>query len=95
MKKRVVKKHRDIVEETLAYLDRILGVQYELDEANRFLGDLLVILLDRDTEHKCLEHMNDFATPIYREVCALINENRDLKERLAQNLQEDKPKIAN
>ena len=93
MKKRITKKKIRTFDGAIELIEMVMSLQYELDEANRFLGDLLILLVDR--EHKCLESSHDLAGPIWNEVIKLLKENRELRGQVAQNLQEDKPKIAN
>lgn len=67
-----------------------LRLQSDLDEYQRFLGDLLIMLAKK--EPQCvLEHSvpgDDKMGWIWKEVHKLIKENNDLREQLAQSLKE-------
>lgn len=94
MKKRVSKK-RDkqltsfalacerIANTVVEKVSNALALQKKLDEHERFLGDLLIMLCKR--EPQCvLEHDVCEGKWIWNEVCKLIEENKEL----AQNLKE-------
>lgn len=71
-----------------------LHLQSDVDEYQRFLGDLLIMLVKR--EPQCvLEHSipgDDKMGWIWDEVHKLIKENKGLKEELAQSLKEKEAK---
>ena len=79
VKRRVAKKvERSVMAE------KICELQMRIDEYDRYLGDLLIMICKGEpqcvVEHSCYER----ADWIWDEVLKLIKENRELKEKLAQ-----------
>ena len=66
-----------------------LHLQSDLDEYERFLGDLLIMLVKREAQ--CvIEHSvpgDDKMGWIWNEVRKLIKENKELKEQLGQKIE--------
>ena len=100
MKKRVANKsdkkltNLAIVCERIAntVVDKVSGalkLQATIDEYQRFLGDLLIMTIKG--EQQCVvEHNVDgdqYMTLIWNNVRSIIKENKDLKAKLAQDLQ--------
>lgn len=84
MKKRVIKKA-----ERMMLVDKLCELQTQIDEYERFLGDLFIMLHKREPqvviEHQC----SDFAGMLWNDTLELIRENETLKAQLeAQNLNE-------
>lgn len=74
------------VEQILAHVEQLLGLQRELDEYRRFCGELVILLSKPEENHTFLK--SDFleAGFIWEQVWKLIKENKELKEMLASNL---------
>ena len=68
----------------LEIVNRCIDLQEQLDEHRRFLGDLVIILAKPERSHMAIKHDVDKAEFIWDQIYKLINENNDLKERLAQ-----------
>jgi hypothetical protein len=69
------------VERVLAHVDGLLELQRKIDEYERFLGDLTVMLMCPEKEHRCIQHNVELGDFIWRKVEELIKENRELKKK--------------
>lgn len=76
MKRRVVKK----VENGLM-VDKICELQARIDEYERFLGDLLIMLSKRKPQVVLQHDAGDFSDWIWDETRKLIKENAELREK--------------
>jgi hypothetical protein len=83
MKNRTVKKV-----ERMVLVDKVCELQCKIDEYERFLGDLFIMLKRRMPQTVIKHECGDFAGLIWDETAKLINENSSLA---AQNLQKDQP----
>lgn len=75
MKKRVIKK----VEKRLI-VDKLCELQKKIDEYERFLGDLLVMLSRKKSSVVIKHECGDYAGWIWDETERLIKENAELRE---------------
>lgn len=71
-----------IVEQILAHVEQLLGLQRELDEYRRFCGELVIILSKPDENHTFLKSDFPGADFIREQVWMLIKENKELKAKL-------------
>ena len=80
MKKRVVKK---VVRMSL--VEKVCELQMGIDEYDRFLGDLMLMLITNNPKHQALASdlplHHDFANEIWTRVIKLMKENADLREK--------------
>ena len=76
MKKRVIKK----VEKRLI-VDKLCELQKNIDEYERFMGDLLIMLKKRKPQSVIEHDAGDFADLIWDEAVKLIKENEDLLKK--------------
>ena len=80
MKKRVIKK---VERHMLA--DKICELQRQIDEYDRFLGDLLIMLVKKNPDIWVIRHDfikdNDYGNFIWIKVRELIKENADLRAK--------------
>ena len=87
MKRRVVKK----VEKRML-VDKVCDLQREICEYERFILDLVMMLSKRKSltvvEHRC----HEWAGWVWDKIEGLIQENKDLKAKLALNLKEEEEK---
>lgn len=60
----------------------ILDVQYQLDEANRTLADIMCMLYSKNIDLMVLKHDNCYAEPIFKLLVELIQENNELEHNL-------------
>lgn len=82
MKNRVVKK----VEKRML-VDKVCELQREICEHERFLGDLMLMLITENPDHKALEvsftEMDTFeSSEIWKRVQKLIRDNKGLARKL-------------
>lgn len=70
------------IEQILAHIEHLLGLQRELDEYQRFCGELIIILSKPDENHTFLKSDITEADFIWEQVWKLIKENKELKEKL-------------
>lgn len=74
------KRQNKAIAKTLRSLENLLGLQRELDEANRLLGDIFMTLhLRRCEAGNYLVHDNEWGRLIFNELYAVLKENRELK----------------
>lgn len=86
MKRRIEKK----VERSMM-ASKICELQQKIDEYNRFLGDLTIMLAKRTPNMWCIEHYvegDNYMSWIWNECVKLLKEN----DRLAQELQGESEK---
>lgn len=80
MKNRTVKKI-----ERMALVEKVCELQSGIDEYDRFLGDLILMLITNNPEHKALASdlakNHDYANEIWNRVVKLMKENADLREK--------------
>lgn len=80
MKKRVVKK---VVRMSL--VEKVCELQRDIDEYDRFLGDLMLMLITKNPNHRALASdlakNHDYANEIWIRVVKLMKENADLREK--------------
>jgi ADP-dependent phosphofructokinase/glucokinase len=76
MKNRVIKK----VEKRLI-VEKVCELQHKIDEYERFLGDLLIMLAKRQPQAVLQHDAGDFSNWIWDETRKLIKENADLREK--------------
>lgn len=76
MKKRIIKK----VERRLI-VDKICELQERIDEYDRFLGDLLIMLTKRKPQVVIKHYAGCFADMIWDEAANLIKENEELQKK--------------
>lgn len=76
MKKRVIKK----VEKRLI-VDKLCELQKKIDEYERFMGDLFIMLYKRKPQLVIKHDAGEFADSIWNEVVKLIKENEDLLKK--------------
>ena len=76
MKKRVIKK----VEKRLI-VDKLCELQKEIDEYERFMGDLFIMLNKRKPQWVIKHDAGEFADLIWDEAVKLIKENEDLLKK--------------
>ena len=79
MKRRVVKKV-----EKMMVVEKLCQLQQEIDEHERFLGDLMIMLITDNPDHKALAVDLIYTNEIWRRVQKLMQDNR----KLAQSLKE-------
>ena len=80
MKRRLIKKV-----ERMMLVDKVCELQRGIDEYDRFLGDLMLMLITKNPEHKALAsdlaRNHDYANEIWGRVVNLIKENAELREK--------------
>lgn len=80
MKNRTVKKI-----ERMVLVEKVCELQRGIDEYDRFLGDLMLMLITNNPEHKALASdlakNHDYANEIWNRVVKLMKENADLREK--------------
>lgn len=81
MKKRVVKKA-----ERVMLVDKVCELQMQIDEYERFIGDLLIMLTKREPQLVLVHKCGDFAGVVWEQTLKLIKE---VKASEAQNLKEE------
>lgn len=87
MKQRIVKK----VERRML-VDKVCELQREIDEHDRFLGDLMLMLVKNNPDHMVLKYAfttNDYANFIWKKAQELIKENAELREKSRSGDQPD------
>lgn len=80
MKNRTVKKV-----ERMVLVEKVCELQSGIDEYDRFLGDLMLMLITNNPEHKALASdlakNHDYANEIWNRVVKLMKENAELREK--------------
>ena len=84
MKQKVVKK----VEKRML-VDKVCDLQREICEYERFLGDLIILLAEKKSHTAIENHCHECAGWIWDKIDGLIQENKELKAKLALNLKEE------
>jgi len=72
MKRRVVKKV-----ERMQLVDKVCELQRQIDEYDRFLGDLLIMLNKKEPQTVIKHECGDWADWIWEKVRDLIKENKE------------------
>lgn len=72
------------------WVDSIVGLQRNIDEHERFLGDVMLLAISRDLNRQFIggHQGSKFFEPVWNAVASLMKENAELTARLAQFSQE-------
>lgn len=76
------------------WVDSIVSLQRKVDEHDRFLGDVLLLVMGRDLSRQFIggHEGSRFYEPVWTAVASLVKENAELMEKLAQFSQEREEK---